>query len=295
MSSPFEPRSRPSRRIGGYRGRKGVLGVPGRSLTELASAPPIALSSELDGLDGRYLGPVKARSSSRGCGQLKVLDCAPVWMMVRRASPRSPAPCAMTRGIACSRIAPPSSTLALGSNAKRVVAEKGQERSQSFGHRRQRGRRKVVSAPLARRRVVIGPSQGSANARRGTWDAPSCSLVSTNDRSERASAGSLPRPLGEIQRSESNLDRCLEVALLGRTERRVIRGFPAFASWISSRGKVRAMPGSRMDRLPFGQSLGVARWARGSAHRPPPPRTQATRSGVGASVTRALSSRLEGA
>lgn len=85
------------------------------------------------------------------------------------------------------------------------------------------------------KRVVIGPSQGSANARRGTWAAPSCSLVSTNDRSERASAGSLPRPLGEIQRSESNLDGCLEIALLGRTERRVIRGFPALAPWISSR------------------------------------------------------------
>ena len=108
MSSPFEPRGRPSRRIGGYRGRKGALGVPGRSLMELASAPPIEPHLGLDRLDGRYLGPVNARSSSRGCGQLKVLDCAMVWMLVRRASPRSPTPCAMTRGIACSRIAPPS-------------------------------------------------------------------------------------------------------------------------------------------------------------------------------------------
>jgi hypothetical protein len=193
MSSPFEPRSRPSRRIGGSRGRKGAFGVHGPISYGARLGATNRAASGLDGLDGRYLGPVNARSSSRGCGQLKVLDCAMVWMLVRRASPRTSAPCAMTRGIVWPRIAPPSGTLALAVMPNGPSLRKEQERSQSLAHRRQRGRRKVVSAPLAvRKRVVVGPSQGSAPVLRGTWAATSCSLVSTSDRSERTPAGQWP-------------------------------------------------------------------------------------------------------
>jgi hypothetical protein len=65
-----------------------VKKAPSVSRVDLQQSSPRrhqSSASMLDGLDGRYLGPVKVRSSSRGCGQLKVLDCAMVWMLVRHA------------------------------------------------------------------------------------------------------------------------------------------------------------------------------------------------------------------
>jgi hypothetical protein len=149
MSSPFEPRGRPSRRIGGHRGKKRHPRCPGSISNRARHGATNRAASMLDGLDGRYLGPVNVRSSSRGCGQLKVLDCAMVWMLVRHASPRLPAPCAMTRGIVCSRIVPPSRTLAPGSNAKRVVAAEGN------------GKVAITRSPPA-----MGPPQGGLGAAR---------------------------------------------------------------------------------------------------------------------------------
>lgn len=149
-------------------------------------------ASGLDGLDGRYLGPVNVRSSSRGCGRLKVLDCAMVWMLVRRASPRSPAPCAMTRGIACSRIRSPSGTSALAAMPNGPSLRREQERSQSLGHRRQWGHRKVVSAPLAIKGWSLVPARGRRRSCEEHGQRLRAHWTVRGDRSERVPAGPWP-------------------------------------------------------------------------------------------------------
>lgn len=162
-------------------------------MISIGARPNVAnrAASGLGRLDRRYFGPVNVRSSSRGCAQLKVLDCASEWMLVRRASPRSSALCTMTRGIVCPgvctsfRHARPWQQCQTGRRSGRYG--KGRNRPGTAG----KGSPQGGLCAARHRRVVVGPSQGSRELGEVQEPVTSCSLDIGGDRSERVPAGSM--------------------------------------------------------------------------------------------------------